>query len=107
MPSRQNQVVDALSRKEVASYMGSLSRVVADVTVQVRQEAPQDSTYQKLVEQVKDGTTRRYWLENELLYFTGGKLYVPSCKLRRELLKEKQEKREHWRCSHSLFIGLR
>ena len=28
------------------------------------------------------------WLENELLYFTRGKLYVPLCKLRRELLKE-------------------
>ena len=41
-----------------------------------------------MVEQVKEGTTRRYWLENELLYFIGGKLYVPSSKLRRELLKE-------------------
>ena len=37
---------------------------------------------------MKDDTTRRYWLENEMLYFTGGKLYVPSIKLRRELLKE-------------------
>ena len=61
---------------------------MADFTERVRQEAPQDSTYQKLVEQVKDGTTRRYWLENELLYFIGGKLYVLSSKLRRELLKE-------------------
>ena len=87
-PSRHNQVVDALSRKEVASYVSLLSRVVADFTERVRQEAPQDSTYQKLVEQVKDGTTRRYWLENELLYFIGGKLYVPSSKLRLELLKE-------------------
>ena len=59
-----HQVADALSRKEVASYMGSLSRVVADFTEQVRQKAPQDSKYQKLVEQVKDGTTRQYWLEN-------------------------------------------
>ena len=85
---RHNQVADALSKKEVASYMGSLSRVVADFTERVRREAPQDLTYQKLVEQVKEGTTRRYWLENELLYFTRGKLYVPSSKLRRELLKE-------------------
>ena len=57
---RHNQVADALSRKEVASYVGSLSRVVPDFTERVRQEAPQDPTYQKLVEQVKDGTTRRY-----------------------------------------------
>ena len=81
-------MADALSRKEVVSYMGSLSRVVADFTERVRQEAPQDSTYQKLVEQVKEGTTRRYWLENKLFYFTGGKPYVPSSQLRRELLKE-------------------
>ena len=40
-----------------------------DFTERVREESPQDSTYQKLVELVKDGTTRRY--------FTGGKLYVP------------------------------
>ena len=60
---------------------------MADLIDRVRQEALQDSTYQNLVEQVKDGTTRRYWLENELLYSTGGKLYVPSSKLRRELLK--------------------
>ena len=61
---------------------------MADFTERVRQEAPQDPIYQKLVEQVKDDTTRRYWLENKLLYFTGRKLYVPSSKLRRELLKE-------------------
>ena len=81
-------MADALSRKEVASYVGSLSLVVADFKERVRLEASYDSKYQRLVEQVKEGTTRRYWLENELLYFTGGKLYVPSRKLRRELLKE-------------------
>ena len=88
---RHNQVEDALSRKEVASYVGSLGLVVADFKERVRHEALQDKTYQKLVEQVKSGTTRRYWLKNELLYFTGGKLYVPSSKLRRELLKETRD----------------
>ena len=87
-PGQHNQVANALSRKEVASYVRSLSRVVADFTVRVRQEGPQDSSYQKLVEQVLEGTTRRYWQENCFLYFRGGKLYVPSTKLQRELLKE-------------------
>ena len=64
-PGRHNQVADALSRKEVASYVGSLSSVVTDFKQRVRLEAAQDSTYQKLVEQAKEGTTRRYWLENE------------------------------------------
>ena len=31
---------------------------------------------------------RGNWLKNEFLYFTRGKLYVPTRKLRRELLKE-------------------
>ena len=57
-PSRHNQVADTLSKKEVASYVGSLSLVVADFIERVRQEAPQDPTYQKLVEQMKDGTKR-------------------------------------------------
>ena len=47
-PGRHNQVANALSRKEVASYVGLLSRVMADFIERV-QEAPQDSTYQKLV----------------------------------------------------------
>ena len=68
-PGRHNQVEDALSRKEVVSYVGSLSLVVTDFKDQVRLEVSLDSTYQKLVEQVKKGTTRRYWLENEFLYF--------------------------------------
>ena len=59
-PGRHNQVANALSRKEVAGYVGSLSQVMADFTEQVRREVPQDSTYQRLVEQVKEGTTRRY-----------------------------------------------
>ena len=59
-PGQHNQVADALSSKEVASYVGSLSQVVPDFTERVRREAPQDTTYQKLVEQVKEGTTRRY-----------------------------------------------
>ena len=53
-------MADALSRKEVASYVGSLSLVVADFKERVRHEAPQESMYQKLVKQVKEGTTRRY-----------------------------------------------
>ena len=48
-PGRHNQVADTL-RKEIARYVGSLSRVVVDFIERVRQEALQDSTYQKLVE---------------------------------------------------------
>ena len=68
-PGQHNQVADALSRKEVAGYVGSLSRVMAEFTERIRREAPQDSAYERLVEQVKEGITRPNWLD-ELLYFT-------------------------------------
>ena len=47
-----------------------------------------DATYQKLVQDVTAGLVRCYWLEDGLLYAKGGKLYVRSGKIRRELLKE-------------------
>ena len=51
-------------------------------------------TYQKLQQQVKEGFLRRYWLDNDLLYAKGGRLYVPSCGgLRRELLRERHDRR--------------
>lgn len=34
--SRHNQVADALNRKEVMQFMGSLSRVIADFTTRVK-----------------------------------------------------------------------
>ena len=37
--------------------------------------------------QVKDGSVRRYWLENGLLFTVGRRLYVPAGKLRKELLQ--------------------
>ena len=76
-----NQIVNALSWKEVMEFVRSLSRVVADVTAMVKHEALQDSAYNKLVEQVKEGTTKHYWLEDKLLYYVGRKLFVPSNKL--------------------------
>ena len=47
-----------------------------------------DATYQKLVQDVTEGLVRRYQLKDGLLYAKGGKLFVPSGKIRRELLKE-------------------
>ena len=76
-----NQIVNALSWKEITEFVGSLSRVVVDFTTRVKQEALQDSAYNKLVEQVKEGTTKHYWLEDKLLYYVGRKLFVPSNKL--------------------------
>jgi len=37
---------------------------------------------------VLDGTVRQYWLENNLLFAQGHRLYVPAGQLRHELLRE-------------------
>ena len=91
---RHNQIVDALIRKNVTEFVGSLSRVMADFTARVKQKASQDFAYNKLVEKVKEGTTKLYWLEDGLLYYMDRKLYVPSNKLRWELLKETHDTKQ-------------
>ena len=54
----------------------------------IKESSKLDAIYQKLVQDVTTGLMRRYWLEDELLYARDGKLFVPSGKIRRELLKE-------------------
>lgn len=34
--------------------------------------------YMKLQKKVLNGETNRYWLEDDLLYFKGGQIFVPS-----------------------------
>ena len=40
------------------------------------------------MQDVSAGLVCRYWLEDGLLYAKSGKLFVPSGKIHRELLKE-------------------
>ncbi|KAK4382366.1 hypothetical protein Sango_2878300 [Sesamum angolense] len=47
-----------------------------------------DADYLKLVEQVKSGLIRKYWLDNGLLYAKDGQVFVPMGTLRRRLLRE-------------------
>ena len=37
----------------------------------LRQAAGEDAAYKKMVELVREGTIRRYWLEQDLLYARG------------------------------------
>jgi hypothetical protein len=37
----------------------------------LHQTAKEDVTYKKLADLVREGTIRRYWLENDLLYVKG------------------------------------
>ena len=86
---RHNQVADALSRKEVEEFMAAITTIETDLVDRIRDKSVLDAEYQKLVLQVKEGVVRRYWLENDLLYAKGDRLYVPiNGGLRQELLQE-------------------
>ena len=87
-PGRHNQVADALSRREVLANLIAMDHVESDMLDRLRQAAVEDAAYVKLIDLVREGTVRRYWLDNGLLYAKGGRIYVPSGKLRKHLLAE-------------------
>ncbi|KAH7568422.1 hypothetical protein JRO89_XS07G0296700 [Xanthoceras sorbifolium] len=65
--------------------------VVAEVTFleRLKQQAEADVSYTKLRQEVLDGLVRRYWVEDNLLYAKGSRLYVPNGGgLKQEILKE-------------------
>ena len=75
-PGKHNQVADALSRKEVFVAVYSISKLKTDFYDRIRMCDANDSLYVKWMVQVQDGTMRRYWIEDDLLYLQkGGSLY--------------------------------
>ncbi|KAL5750130.1 hypothetical protein ACOSP7_024733 [Xanthoceras sorbifolium] len=88
-PGRENQVADALSRKEVQGYVAALAALQVTFLERLKQQAEVDVSYTKLRQEVLDGLVRRYWVEDNLLYAKGSRLYVPNGGgLKQELLKE-------------------
>ena len=73
-----NRVADALSEKHVQGVVAAISSFNTLFLDQVQEQAKADSQYQKLVQQVAEGTVCRYWLSNDLLHAKGDRLYV-SC----------------------------
>lgn len=72
----------------VEDYVAALTMVESDLLEKVWEASQKDSVYHKLVEQVKAGLIRKYWLDDGLLYVKGGRAYVPSGQLHRQLLLE-------------------
>ena len=85
---KHNEVAAALSHKQVQEYMAVLTRMESDLVDRIKESAKLDATYHKLVQDVTAGLVRHYWLEDGLLHAKGGKLFIPSGKICRELLKE-------------------
>ena len=85
-PGRANLVADALSRR---AELAAISRPKSPIVERIKEGMDHDPQAQALAEYVKQGKTRRFWLEDGLLYTKGNRLYVPKHeKLRREVLRE-------------------
>ena len=59
-PGRHNTVADALSNREVITYITALSEVISDFNEKIKQTAEQDAAYGRPKQQVKEGVIRRY-----------------------------------------------
>ena len=88
-PRRQNLVADALSRKEVHAYVAALTHVESNFWEQIKDQAIKDAAYTKLLDEIKSGLVRRYWIEDGLIHAKGGRLYVPAGReLKNELIRK-------------------
>ena len=85
-PGKANVVADALSRK---AMLASVSSVASNLLERVKEGLLQDPMAKGLMELAKEGKTRRFWVEDDLLYTTGRRMYVPKWgNLRRDIMKE-------------------
>nr|TKS05961.1 hypothetical protein D5086_0000127890 [Populus alba] len=79
------EVFLATIAEEKADYCGE---VESDMLDRLRKAATEDAAYKKMVDLVREGTIRRYWLEQDLLYAKGGRIFVPKGELRKYLMTE-------------------
>ncbi|XP_052117959.1 uncharacterized protein LOC127747717 [Arachis duranensis] len=83
---KTNVVADALSRK---AKLAAISMVEGDIMHTIKEGLHHDPLAKKLVELAREGKTKRFWLENDLLYTKGRRLDVLKWEnLRRKLVKE-------------------
>ncbi|CAN6567559.1 unnamed protein product [Malus baccata var. baccata] len=92
---KENVVADALSRR--VELMATVLKPQSHLLGRVREGLSHDVQSKNIVEFVKDGKTRRFWLEDGLLYTKGKRIYIPKWgSLRKEILKE---------CHDSMWAG--
>ena len=77
-----------MNQKELAKYVIALSNAISYFNENIKQATKIDSTYEKMKQQVKEGATKKYWLEIDLLMVKRGRLYVPRSCLHKELLRD-------------------
>ncbi|KAI3412628.1 Hydrolase_4 domain-containing protein [Psidium guajava] len=85
-PGKANAVADALSRR---AELASISRPDCPLVGRIKEGLKHDRAAQALLYYAKEGKTRRFWCEDDLLYAKGRRLYVPLYgNLRRDVLRE-------------------
>ncbi|KAJ4717218.1 Retrotransposon protein, putative, Ty3-gypsy subclass [Melia azedarach] len=87
-PGKANVVADALSRKATLAVV-NLSMPEGTLVGRIKEGLTQDPLAKSIVALVNEGKTRRFWLDDGLLYSKGRRIYVPKWGgLRKELIKE-------------------
>ncbi|KAK8994845.1 hypothetical protein V6N11_045914 [Hibiscus sabdariffa] len=64
-PGRANTVADALSRKPT---LAAISHLKGDLLESIKEGLSQDPTAKSLMDYVKEGKSRQFWIEGDLLY---------------------------------------
>ena len=102
-PGKANVVADALSRKVECvnaaqlEGRGQASQLHSNFLSRIRDGLYSDPQAVILMQLIKEGKARRFWVQEGLVYTKGNRVYVPRVdNLRRELLKE---------CHDSLWAG--
>lgn len=65
--------------------------LVVETTGQVRELAKTDLDYKKLMDRISKALIRKYWLDDGLVYVSGGQLYITTCRLRQKVMDESQD----------------
>lgn len=60
-------VANILNRKKVIAYITTLSKVIFNFNKMIKEVVELDTSYDRLRQYVRDGATRKYWLESDFL----------------------------------------
>lgn len=74
-PGRDNVVADALSHK---AELAAISLAKGTLMERIREGFERDPMARELMSLAKSGKTKRFWVEDGLLYSKGHRLYVPK-----------------------------
>nr|CAN64786.1 hypothetical protein VITISV_014071 [Vitis vinifera] len=86
-PGSANHVAGALSHK--AELTSMTSQPQGDIMDLLREGLQHDPMAKSLIALAHEGKTKRFWVEDDLLYTKGRRLYVPKWgNIRRNLIKE-------------------